>query len=66
MELQLNGKPYQTSDNINVGVLLTMLELNPQLVVVELNCRILTCEEFSETELTQGDTLEIVQFVGGG
>lgn len=66
MELQLNGKPFQTNDNINVSDLLDLLKLNPQQVVVELNNRILIADQLSETKLAQGDTLEIVQFVGGG
>jgi len=66
MELQLNGKSYQADDKINVDGLLNQLKLNPKQVVVEINSRILTCDEFSETQLVPGDTLEIVQFVGGG
>ncbi|HEX9776655.1 MAG TPA: sulfur carrier protein ThiS [Geopsychrobacteraceae bacterium] len=66
MQLQINGEAVQAEDRIDVGRLLSRLELNPQLVVVELNRRILTPEDFSETALTQGDVLEIVQFVGGG
>lgn len=66
MQLQINGEPVQAEDRINVSRLLSQLELNPQLVVVELNRRILTPEDFSETVLIQGDVLEIVQFVGGG
>lgn len=66
MELQLNGKSYQTDDKINVDGLLNQLKLDPKQVVVEINSRILTSEEFSATQLAQGDTLEIVQFVGGG
>jgi thiamine biosynthesis protein ThiS len=66
MQLQINGEAVQAEDRIDVGRLLSRLELNPQLVVVELNRRILTPEDFSENALTQGDVLEIVQFVGGG
>ena len=56
----------QVDDGINIEMLLTELELNPQMVVVELNREILTFDYYSKTELTEGDALEIVQFVGGG
>ena len=66
MELQINGQTTQVDANTNVERLLARLELNPQLVVVELNRDILTADCFSKTTLNQGDVLEIVQFVGGG
>lgn len=66
MELHINGQPTQVDDDTNVERLLARLELNPQLVVIELNRGILTTDCFSKTTLNQGDVLEIVQFVGGG
>lgn len=66
MEITLNGKPYQTDELKNISQLLERLELNPQFVVVELNRNILTSDIFSNTEISHGDTVEIVQFVGGG
>ena len=66
MELQINGRVHQVEENLNVAALLVNLKLSPQLVVVELNFTILTQAEFARTELVQGDSLEIVQFVGGG
>ena len=41
-------------------------DLDPDLVVVERNGRILRREEFDRTALEPGDELEIVHFVGGG
>lgn len=66
MKLQLNGKPYSTDDNITVNLLIQGLKLDPLLVVIELNHRILAREEFSTVCLSDGDIIEIVQFVGGG
>jgi thiamine biosynthesis protein ThiS len=40
--------------------------LQPDRVVVELNRRILTFAEFSSVNVQEGDTLEVLQFVGGG
>jgi len=66
MNLQLNGKPYAASPGLNVLALLQELQLNSQQVVVELNGRILTAGQLAQTALTKGDTIEIIQFVGGG
>ena len=66
MEIQLNGKTFQADGISNISQLLQHLELNPLLVVVEKNQEILTADIFSETNLSRGDSIEIVQFVGGG
>ena len=41
-------------------------DLDPDLVVVERNGRILRRQDFDGTALEDGDELEIVHFVGGG
>lgn len=66
MEIQLNGKAFQADGITTISQLLDQLNLNPQLVVVEQNNEILTADIFSGTNLSHGDTIEIVQFVGGG
>lgn len=66
MEIQLNGKAFQADGITTISQLLDHLDLNPQLVVVEQNHEILTADIFSRTNLSHGDTIEIVQFVGGG
>lgn len=38
----------------------------PDGVAVELNLKIIDRKEFSSTVLTEGDSLEIIRFVGGG
>jgi sulfur carrier protein len=49
-----------------VSGLLTDLELNGRLVVVELNRQILRRGELPEIGLESGDRVELVNFVGGG
>jgi len=66
MELKINGKPFQVEENSHIDQLLKQLELNPHQVIIELNRNILKKETFADTRLSQGDTLEIIQFVGGG
>ncbi len=64
--VQLNGKEREIPGGLSVKGLLESLELNPALVVVELNREILNRSQYPDTLVTEGDTLELVHFVGGG
>lgn len=64
MEVIVNGKS-EAGDYTTVNELLIQRELDPKLVVVELNGKILPKTDYNEP-LKTGDTLEIVQFVAGG
>lgn len=64
--VQLNGKEREIPGGLSVTGLLESLELNPALVVVELNREILSRSQYPDTLVTEGDTLELVHFVGGG
>ncbi|PLX84182.1 MAG: thiamine biosynthesis protein ThiS [Desulfuromonas sp.] len=66
MNLTVNGKQQQLSSPLTVAELLGTLNLDALRVAVELNRDILPRERFGATALADGDTLEIVQFVGGG
>lgn len=65
MEVIINGK-NEAGDFSTVQEMLDRQDLNPKIVVVELNGKILPSEEFATTRLQDGDTVEIVQFVAGG
>jgi sulfur carrier protein len=64
--VRLNGKERSITRNITVKALLESLGLKPELVVVELNREILRRETLAEVFVREGDTLEVVHFVGGG
>ncbi len=66
MRLSVNGQNRESPELINILELLETLELNPERVVVELNRDILTADRYADTRLRDGDTLELIQFVGGG
>jgi len=51
---------------IAVSDLIKSLGLNPQRLAVELNRRIIRRAEWDSTRISEGDTVEIVHFVGGG
>lgn len=66
IRVRLNGKDREIPAGLTVRELLTSLELRPELVVVELNREILGRDAFVDQPVREGDTLEVVHFVGGG
>ena len=66
IELTVNGKPRSIDHAMSVLEFLEQLGINPQIVAVEHNGDIIRRERYGETELGQGDVLEIVRMVGGG
>jgi thiamine biosynthesis protein ThiS len=66
MTITVNGKPKELDAPTTVAALLESLNLDAARVAVELNREILPRARFAGQELADGDTLEIVQFVGGG
>jgi len=51
---------------MTVAALLEHLQLPPKKVAVERNLEIVSKSTFAETELSDGDRLEIIHFIGGG
>ncbi len=66
IEVELNGSRREIPAGLTVVGLLEMLELRPELVVVERNREILTRDRYPNQTVEAGDVLELVHFVGGG
>lgn len=64
--VRVNGNERVIPAGLTVDRLLEHLSLNPRMVVVERNCEILRRESLAETVVHEGDSLELVHFVGGG
>ena len=64
--ITLNGDSTPLDDGCTVSSLLTSLALDPLQVAVERNRDIVPRAQYLETELVDGDVLEVVTFVGGG
>jgi sulfur carrier protein len=64
--LQVNGEPKQCPAQTLLPELLEQLGMNPRLVAVEYNGEILHRQFWTNTQMQQGDRLEIVTIVGGG
>ncbi|AIC94119.1 MULTISPECIES: sulfur carrier protein ThiS [Shouchella] len=65
MKLLINGKERAVESKTLLD-LMTELNVNGQLVVVELAGDIIPREQWSETELDEQKPVELVHFVGGG
>lgn len=66
MTVTVNGEQRDVADNSTVTDLLASLELHPRLVVVEHNREILDRSVYDATQISAGDSIELVHFVGGG
>lgn len=65
MQININGKSEETQAN-TVLALLQAKDIEPQMVSVELNSTIVDREAYSATLLKDGDTIELLFFMGGG
>lgn len=66
MRVQVNGEPREVAPDSTVLALLAELGLSERPVAVERNTAIVPRAEHAAVVLQEGDTLEVVQFVGGG
>jgi len=66
VEITVNGSTRRADSGATVASLLTELGIAPERVAVERNLDIVARERFPDTPLTDGDRIEIIQFVGGG
>ena len=66
IQVTVNGEEREVRRGLTVAGFLESLDLHPGLVVVEQNREILDRGRYAEVEVCDGDTLELVHFVGGG
>jgi len=65
MRVTINGKPEEVAGGTVLEVLKTK-DVEPQMVAIELNAKILGRDELGSTTLKEGDALEILFYMGGG
>ncbi len=66
MNLLINGKQKEFSQDTTVDEVISTLGIIPETIVVELNQSLLQPEAYGERRLKEGDKLELIRFVGGG
>lgn len=66
MKIKLNGTLSEFQEDTTVERLLKNLQFEPAKVAVEVNLEIVKKQNFQNQVLKDGDSVEIVNFVGGG
>ncbi|MEI7028303.1 sulfur carrier protein ThiS [Paenibacillus sp. y28] len=66
MKLVINGEQREVDSVATLADLLVLFKLENKILVIELNRTIVDRTAYSATELSEGDQIEIVHFVGGG
>jgi thiamine biosynthesis protein ThiS len=66
VQITLNGERFELDQPVSVTALLARLEIDPRRVAVEHNLEIIKRQRFPDIVVNEGDTVEIVNFVGGG
>lgn len=66
MTIKLNGDPHDIPQPLSVSALLVTLAIDARRVAVEHNLAVVKKAEYDTSIVTDGDEVEIVNFVGGG
>jgi thiamine biosynthesis protein ThiS len=66
LRLTVNGEPRELPGPATLLDLLAHLGLDPRTVVVERNREIVRRPRLGDTAIVDGDSIELVHFVGGG
>ena len=66
IQVRVNGKDREVRSGLSVHEFVQSFDLDPLLIVVELNREILSRDRFRDVEVSEGDAVELVHFVGGG
>jgi thiamine biosynthesis protein ThiS len=69
MKLTINGEDRTFNESeapLTLAALIESMDMKPDRVAVELNRNIVPRDQWAQTQLNDGDRLEIVHFVGGG
>jgi sulfur carrier protein len=65
MQVKINGKPEEVQGGTVLDLLKTK-KIEPQMVAVEVNDKVLDREHLGTTPLNEGDQVEFLFYMGGG
>jgi thiamine biosynthesis protein ThiS len=66
MTVVINGQDYELSGVTTLSDLVVQLGMKRDRIAIELNRDLIPRDQWSATQIAEGDKLEIVHFVGGG
>lgn len=64
--VKVNGKEVTNADGLSLEELLIREGYSQEKTVVELNGEIMPKAQYKQTNIKDGDSLEVISFVGGG
>ncbi|MBZ5537690.1 MAG: sulfur carrier protein ThiS [Acidobacteriia bacterium] len=62
----LNGEKIQMPENLSLRDCVAHLGLPAESIAIEYNLEIIKRKDWGSREVKEGDTIEIVHFIGGG
>lgn len=66
MKITVNGKEVELKNSKTIADYIIERNVTGEMYVIEKNLEIIPKEDYSKTELKDGDIIELVGFVGGG
>ncbi len=66
IKIDLNGEAFTIEGDPGLEALLKKLDLRPTRIAVEINRVVVAKADYARTRLSDGDKVEIINFVGGG
>jgi len=67
MKIVVNGKTYDIEDSVtSLEGVISYIGINPKNTVCMINGEVVPLEKYPETNVTDGDALDVLAFVGGG
>ena len=66
MNVLINGETREVPESVNLKSLLELFSLPSRRVAVELNRNVVRRTDWEATNVSEGDKIEIIHFVGGG
>ena len=66
VRITVNDEPRELPAEATVADLVAGLALGPRRIAIEVNRAVVPRAEYETVRLTDGDTVEIIHFVGGG
>jgi thiamine biosynthesis protein ThiS len=64
--IKVNGEPRKVPGGLTISEMLATLGLDPRKIAVERNLEIVPRSDLGDVAVADGDSFEIVHFVGGG
>ena len=66
MKITVNGKATEVAAEMDLRSFILSSNINHRQVIIVLNDRVVKNDSWAETALREGDSVELVSFVGGG